>query len=163
MKRVLTSLVLACSLTLSPACAVTSKLLPAFLVKPPSPVQIVVAADHAVEAANKLGEIVLQLSASAHKMKLANALPVEADNAVQRAAIAFADAKDGAVAGFNKAATGLQLIAAGAPLVGSAESIMTTMSNVQAQGLTGTAGLLAGQLPDLLKKGREYIATLGGK
>jgi formylmethanofuran dehydrogenase subunit B len=68
------------------------------------PVQVTVLAADSIDAANKLGEVVEQMRASAHKLHQAKLLPVEADNAVQRAAIAFADAKDAAVTGHGSSA-----------------------------------------------------------
>lgn len=127
------------------------------------PVQITVMAADAVDAANQLGEVVEQLRASAHKLHQTKLLPVEADNAVQRAAIGFADAKDAAVTGIGSATTALQVTAAASPLVGYATAIASLLAPVAGAKVPGTAGLLAAQLPKLLDQAAVFTRTLGGK
>lgn len=157
MRRSSVALALAVTLAVSPGCAVGNLLL-----KAPSAVQMVSAAADAVEAANKLGEVVIQLYTAAHKLKLAGVIPRVADDNVQRAASAFANDKDLAVAAMNKATTALELVASAAPLVGDATTITTALKGVQTVGLPGTAAVVASTFPSLLKQATDLIAQLGG-
>jgi hypothetical protein len=127
------------------------------------PVQVTVLAADSVDAANQLGELVEQMRATAHKLHQAKVLPVEADNAVQRAAIGFADAKDVAVQSIANASTALQVTAAAAPLVGYATTIANMLAPVAGAKLPGAAGLLASQLPAILNQASHFTKTLGGK
>jgi hypothetical protein len=96
-------------------------------------------------------------------LKLAGVLSREADDAVQRAAISFANDKDLAVAAFGKAANAAQIAAAAAPLIGSVMAIKTSLASVSGiKTFTGTAGLLSLQLPDLLKQSSDLVKSLGG-
>jgi hypothetical protein len=152
-------------LVMTPACATmgTAATNVLHIAQSHDPVQITVLAADTIDAANKLGEVVEQMRSSAHKLHQAKLLPVEADNAVQRAAIAFADAKDAAVTGMAGATTVLQVTAAAAPLVGYATSIASLLSPVAGAKVPGTAGLLAAQLPALLDQAKSFTRTLGGK
>lgn len=130
----------------------------------PNPVQITVLATDAVDAALQLGEIVEQLRASSHKLALAKVLPLESDDVVQRAAIAFADAKDRGVVAMTKATSTLQIVAAAAPMIGEAAKIKAILADVSGvKSLGGTAGLLSGQLPGILTKATVLMKTLGAK
>jgi hypothetical protein len=129
----------------------------------PTQVQIVAAAADAVDAANQLGEIVLGLSAGAHKLHLAHVVSREIDDAVQVAAIQFANAKDKGVTAMGQATNAAQLVAAAAPLVGQASAIVTAMKTVNTTGLTGAASVVADNIPSLLDRAKKMITKLGGK
>lgn len=157
MRSKLVALVLAFSLTGS-GCAGAVKLLGGT----PSQVQVTEAAADAVDSAVKLGEIVDQLAVSAHKLRQSNVIPVETDDAVQNAEIAFAKAKTVAVAGISRASSVVQIAAAAAPLVAQATQIRTALASVRTDGLLGTASIVGAQLPDLLKRAKDLIGQLGG-
>ncbi len=126
------------------------------------PVQITVLAADTIDSLNKLGELVEQTRATAHKLHQAKVIPVEADNAIQRAAIAFADAKDNAVQWISQAQTALQITAAASPLVGYATTITSLLAPVAGTKLSGTAGLLVSQLPAILDQMNKFNHILGG-
>ncbi len=133
-----------------------------------SETKIVQIAADSIDAANKLAEVVEQTRAKMHKLhQLApTVVPREVDDAVQHAAIAFADGKDVAVSAMGSATSAIQVVAAAAPLIGSANSVfaaakaLSTTSNLN---IGGAAGLIAAQLPDLYKQGTSLVKTLGGK
>lgn len=129
---------------------------------PPSQVQIVAAAADGIDAANALGEVVESLRATSHKLHQAHVLGVETDNAVQQAAIAFANAKDIGVTAMNQATSAAQILAAAAPLVGAATSVRTALKDVNVTHLTGAAAIVGSQLGPLLKQSKNLIAKLGG-
>jgi biopolymer transport protein ExbB/TolQ len=157
--RSLPALALIAALAFTPACAT----LTAVGAKVPSQVQLVVASGDTVDSLNQLGDVVLQLSSQSHALHKAGVLPVEADNTVQKAAVAFADGKDTAVADVAKAQTTLQVIAAAAPLLGQITTITTILKPLSGAKVAGPAGLITAQLPATLKTVGNLVKQAGGQ
>lgn len=154
MRNRVIAIVVALSLVGSTGCAL-------FQAKtPPSQIQIVAAEADAVDAANQLGELVSQLQNVSHKLHQAGVIDAATDNTVQTAAITFANGKDQAVKNIGQAQTVVAVLVAVAPLVSQASTIVNVVGKFVGSKASGAAGVLIGQIPDLLSKAKTLVGKL---
>jgi hypothetical protein len=131
---------------------------------PPTQVQVTVAAADLNDAANQLGELVLQWQDASHKLHQAGVTTASQDNTVQQFAIVFADSHDQAIVLIHKATTLGELYAAAAPLLGSATAIMSSLKQYAGlKPLMGAPAVVSASLTTSLAKGDALLKKLGGK